>query len=204
MKEKIFCIGFSKTGTTSIENALEILDYNVCKGSFSNNYTNFLLALSVNNDYKELIKMTKYWDAFADGPWGGSSLYKELTKEYPAAFYIHSIRESEDWYNSLERMFLKFSDNKSEAFETFYKNGRYGSVYFFKKIFNIENLNNSKEIIIKYYNDYNNEVSEYFKSNPTLKYLKHDFTKTPRWDELCQFLQKSIPDKSFPHLNKGV
>ena len=31
-KKKVFGIGFSKTGTTSLENALTILGYNVCKG----------------------------------------------------------------------------------------------------------------------------------------------------------------------------
>jgi len=65
---KVFNLGFSKTGTTSIEHALEMLGLRVCKGHFASNYTNYLLALYIAGDTREIIKLSRYWDAFADGP----------------------------------------------------------------------------------------------------------------------------------------
>jgi Sulfotransferase domain len=199
---KVFGIGFSKTGTTSLEEALSLLDFNVCKGHYNNNYTNYLLSLYVNKDYKELIKMTQYWDAFADGPWGGTRLFKVLTKHYPNAYFIHTIRDPDIWYSSLERMFLKFSDNLETAFDNFHKNGRYGSIYFFGHIFEIESLVNQKDNIISYYNSLNQEIVEFY-SNSSYNYLKIDITKEPNWNKLCEFLEKDIPNHDFPHLNSS-
>ena len=68
---KVFNLGFSKTGTTSIEQALSILGYRVAKGHWKYNYCFYLLALCVNRDYDEIIRFTHSFDAFCDAPWGG-------------------------------------------------------------------------------------------------------------------------------------
>lgn len=68
---KVFNLGFSKTGTTSIERALQILGYRVAKGHWKYNYCFYLMSLCVHGDYEEIIRFTKAFDAFCDGPWGG-------------------------------------------------------------------------------------------------------------------------------------
>jgi len=200
MINKVFGLGFSKTGTTSLERALEILGYKVCKGHWNNNYTNYLLSLYVNKDFDELIRMTDYWEAFADGPWGGTQLYKKLVKWYPQAKFIHTVRDPEKWYISFEKMITQFDSNLSTAFNTYHKK-RWGSAYYFQNVFNINTLEGSKNTIIKNYNDYNEEVSAFFRDSP-FYYLKLNISDGGGWNSLCPFLGDKEPKVLFPHLNK--
>lgn len=199
-QQKIFGLGFSKTGTTSLEKALALLDYKVCAGHFNNNYTNYLIALYVNKDYKELMKFTTLFDAFADGPWGGGDLYKHLYEKYPQAHYILTIRDPEKWYNSFEKMITRFDANLGNAFDSFYANGRYGTPYFFKHIFQIETMEGSKDKMIAYYNRYNQEVQDFFKVKGA-PLLVIDITNGDEWNTLCPFINQPIPEKAFPHEN---
>lgn len=200
--QKVFGVGFSKTGTTSLERAFTELGYKVCHGHFNNNHTNFLIALYVNKDYREILKMTKLFDAFADGPWGGGDLYKTLLDEYPDAKYILTVREPEKWYMSFEKMITRFSPDLDSAFETFYNNGRYGTPYFFKHIFGIETMAGAREKMIAYYTSYNSEVQKYF-AQKGKELLVVDITAGAGWNEICTFLGKPVPAIEFPHMNKA-
>jgi hypothetical protein len=200
-KQKVFNLGFSKTGTTSVEEGLQLLGYNVCRGHFNNSYTNFLIALYVNKDYKELMKFTYRFDAFADGPWGGGDLYKTLLETHPGAKYILTVRDAEAWYSSFEKMLTRFDPNLATAFDTFYANGRYGTPYFFRHIFGIETMEGAKEKMIAYYNAYNQQVIDYFKSK-NKELLVMDLAKGDGWNKLCPFLGHEMMQQPFPHKNK--
>ena len=76
-KQKVFCIGMSKTGTTSMGTLFEDLKYRVCRGNWNNNVTNFLCSCYHYGDVDEIINITKYFDAFEDAPWGGSEIHSE-------------------------------------------------------------------------------------------------------------------------------
>jgi hypothetical protein len=130
--DKIFDLGFPKTGTTSLESALEILGYDVCKEDFQFNYTNYLMALCVNEDFEEIVRISRYWQAFADLPWGGTNLYKTLVHVYPGAKFIVTTRNPDDWYGSLERMLTKLDRNLDTCIDTMHRNGRFGFVYYLK------------------------------------------------------------------------
>jgi hypothetical protein len=199
-QKKVFGLGFSKTGTTSLEKAFSILGYKVCAGHYNNNYTNFLIALYVNGDYKELTKFATLFDAFADGPWGGGKLYRHLYEQYPDAHYILTIREPEKWYKSFEKMITRFDPDLNKAFDTFYANGRYGTPYFFKHIFGIETMYGSKDKMIAYYNEYNKDVIAFFKESKK-DLLVVDLTDGEGWDKICPFLEKQKPLVPFPHEN---
>mgnify|MGYP006439041379 CR=1 FL=1 len=80
-EQKIFCIGYFKTGTTSIEESLNILGYNVCRGHWKNPYTQYLLALGGNDDVNRIMRVTKQFDAFADTPWFLPNVYQESVKQ---------------------------------------------------------------------------------------------------------------------------
>lgn len=200
-RQKVFNLGFSKTGTTSVEEALKLLGYNVCRGHYNNNYTNFLIALYVNKDYAELMKFTALYDAFADGPWSGGDLYKTLLKEYPDAHYILTVRDPEAWYQSFEKMLTRFDPDPETTFDTFYAKGRYGTPYFFRHIFGIETMKGAREKMIAYYLEYNRSVSEYFKAG-NKELLVMDLAKGDGWEKLCPLLGCQLPGVPFPHMNK--
>ncbi len=197
---KVFGVGFSKTGTTSLETALSILGYSVCGGHYNNNYSNFLIALYVNRDYEEILKLTRLFDAFADAPWGGGELYRELYQRYPDADYILTLRDSARWFESFQNMVTKFDKNLKTAFESLYENGRYGTPYFFRYVFNIQDLDGTRLQIIERYEKYNQAVIDFFRANDK-ELLVLDVTQGDPWVPLCAFLNRAVPAVAFPHAN---
>ncbi len=197
---KVFGLGFSKTGTTSLENALEILGYSVCEGHWNLKYYDYLLALSIHKDYPEIHKMTRYWDAFADAPWGGTDLYKKLLKWYPDAKFILTVRDTDSWYNSLEAMLTRFDKNLSTALESWHLNGRYRSAYYFKTIFEINSLAGNKKRIKDCFEKHNEEVVQFF-SDKGVRLLLLNIIDKDGWEKLCPFLGVKQPKTNFPYLN---
>jgi hypothetical protein len=201
--KKIFAVGFSKTGTTSLEKALELLGYKVCRGHWKNPHTFYLLALYIHRDYDEIFRLVNYWDAFADAPWGGTDLYQELYRRFPESKFILTIRDAETWYESFEKLITMFDLNLETAFDSYHANGMYGSAYFFKHVFQIEKLAGNREKIIAHYNEYNNRVIKFFSTKKT-DFMIFDMPKGDGWEKLCGFLGVAVPDAQFPHANKSV
>lgn len=81
---KIFGVGLSKTGTTSLNKALTILGYK------SGHYIAYFSAVD---------KL----DAVTDLPMALE--YKELNRRYPNSKFILTIRNIEDWLKSCEKHF---------------------------------------------------------------------------------------------------
>lgn len=49
---------------------------------------------------------------------------------------------------------------------------------------------------------HNKEVRDYFKDRPD-DFLEVNWENGDGWELLCDFLGKEIPDRPFPHANKG-
>jgi len=92
-KKKIFCIGFPRTGTTTLSNALSKLGYMTRGGP------DHILDAFFNNDLESIYKFVDQNDAFQDNPW--FCLYKELDKRYPGSKFILTERESDKWLRSI-------------------------------------------------------------------------------------------------------
>ena len=146
--------------------------------------------------------MTQYWDAFCDGPWGGTTLYKDLYKNYPDAKYVFTQRAAEDWYKSFEKLIKMFDQNQETALDTYHKKGMWGSAYFFEHIFEIKTLANNKDKIIEKYKEHNQSILDFFSDKPD-KFLLFDIRVDNPWEALCTFLEKDIPNISYPHANKS-
>lgn len=96
--KKVFVIGFQKTGTTSLETALEVLGYRVYGGDKN------LMKFKKREDLKNYIsKVLQNWDAVQDMPW--PLFYKELYELYPTAKFILTVRNPDKWINSAVRYF---------------------------------------------------------------------------------------------------
>jgi hypothetical protein len=145
--------------------------------------------------------MTAYWDAFADGPWGGTDLYIQLLEKYPNAKYILTERDPEAWYNSFEKLITKFDLNLDTALASYHTN-RWGSGYYFESLFNIKTLAGNRQKIIEAYTRYNHNVIEYFRSK-NKELLVLDLSKVNGWEVICPFLNCAVPNLVFPHLNKS-
>ena len=203
LRSKVFGVGFSKTGTTSLEKALEILGYRVCRGHWKNPHTFYLLALYIHGDYEEILRISRYYDGFADGPWGGTDLYLKLLEWYPDAKFILTVRDGEKWYGSFEKLICMFDEDLDTALSSYHANGMYGSEYAFRRIFGIERLAGNRDRIIETYLAHNHAVQEEL-ARRGADHLVIDMTDAPGWGGLCEFLNVEQPGVPFPHANKSI
>ncbi|PCJ10667.1 MAG: hypothetical protein COB16_01400 [Rhodobacteraceae bacterium] len=193
---KIFCLGFPKTGTTSLEVALQHLGYKVCRGNGRNNHTNYLIALFVHREYDELRRMIRHFDAFADLPWGGTDFYLWLSETYPEARFIQTIREPQAWFRSLSNAAHSLDENSETALESTHAAGHYGAVYLFNKVWQIHSMAGAKERLLEIYGQLNSDIESHFAGQD--RFFSFALTQERRWDELCDFLDKKVPDRPFP------
>ena len=171
---KIFCIGFHKTGTSSLAEALRMLGYTVTGPNFVNNRqfpTNALsMALEVANQY----------DAFQDNPW--PILFKDMDHEFPGSKFILTTRPTDRWLKSV----LKHFGKKDTPMR--------------KWIYGVGHPLGHEKVFTDRYEAHYAEVAEHFKDRPE-DLLVFPLTEGAGWSELCPFLEKPIPEEPFPKLN---
>lgn len=180
-REKIFVLGFHKTGTTSLARALQVLGYRVC--GFVNPKPGVDPATHTKQElfdstYKPLLDE---YDAFEDILW--CMFYQELSTMYPRAKFILTVRPVESWYQSMVKHFGGYN---RESFHWLY-DGHGDPI-------------GHKELYQKKYTEHNAAVIEYFRnraSNFLTMHLPRDFN----WDVLCEFMDCSKPYGNFPHAN---
>lgn len=174
----IIGVGFQKTGTSSLREALKILGYRV------KDTTKRALIPILRGNYSKIIRMLKNYDAVEDTPW--YIIYKELDELIPNSKFILTIRDEESWYKSVSR---HIDNLRSANHEYIYGKGK-------------GLPKDDKKHTIDVYNKHNSEVLEYFKHRPD-DLLILDFTKGDGWEKLCHFLEKDIPNVPFPHYNNA-
>ncbi|MGB0757573.1 MAG: sulfotransferase family protein [Patescibacteria group bacterium] len=173
---KVFCIGFHKTGTTSLGKALSELGYSVCGCRHD-------MQLSAEHKDKEtLSKVIGAYDAFQDNPW--PLLFRELDKWYPGSKFILTVRDVDKWYQSVLN---HFGGRTTKMRQWIYKGAG--------------DPRGNEDIYKVAYNNHNEEVLKYFADRRD-DLLMLDFSKDDGWQELCAFLKKDIPNKPFPHSKK--
>jgi hypothetical protein len=96
-KQKVFCIGFHKTGTKSLAEALTLLGYRV---TGPNGTKDPDIAKNVNDMAYRLVEQ---YDAFQDNPW--PIIYQALDQHYPNSKFILTMRPTDPWVDSVVRYF---------------------------------------------------------------------------------------------------
>ena len=172
---KIFGIGIHRTGTSSLNQALQMLGYKS---------VHTLLDIYPTIDTKLIEK----YDSLTDFPI--PLLYKQLDILYPNAKFILTTRDINSWLKSVRWLFTSgkviFKWDQYPIVNDIHSEF-YGIPFFEENAF------------IKKWYDFHDEVDEYFINRPNL--LKIDFTNNEGWEELCKFLDKKKPSGQFPFLN---
>lgn len=174
-QKKVFGIGFHRTGTTSLQTALEALDYNVT-GMRDEDWADY-----VAGDYDSIKRTIATFDGFRDMPW--PLMYKWLHETYPDAVFVLTYRGSESWARSC-------AGN--------YKTRPYAM---FPEIYGFDSFAGNEETAIAVYEKHIADVRAYFADHPA-QFLEVDVTSGLSWDVLCDFLGEPLPDRPFPHANK--
>ena len=173
---KVIGVGFQKTGTTSLRDALRVLGYRVG----DNNHQ--MLWPILHGNWARVFRKLQGFDAVEDNPW--PLIYKEIDAQIPGCKFILTVREPESWFQSVSRHIGDLRDPMHEW------------VYGLEKGLPKDHKANT----LNAFEAHNAEVREHFRDRPN-DLLVIDFTAGAGWSELCQFLGCEVPDVPFPHAN---
>ncbi len=90
-RPRVFCIGYPKTATSSLDEALSILGYR--------NAHWLRAAMMPRGGWVEYIRKSPF-DAFSDSPMDRIGLFKELDKAFPGSKFILTFRDNESLLRS--------------------------------------------------------------------------------------------------------
>jgi len=203
-RRKIFCIGRNKTGTTSLKKAAKDLGFIVGHQPTAE----LLFRDYLNRDFQSLIKYCGTAEFFQDIPFSLPYTYQILDFAFPDSKFILTVRDSaEQWYNSFIRFQKKVNGINGELPDkaSLMENDRVfkGFAYWTKNdVYRTSDSNlYEKELLLKHYNQYNNDVMHYFRFRRNLIVL--NVSDPGSYFEFCRFLDKEPIYDRFPWENKN-
>ena len=183
LKPKVFVLGLSKTGTTSIGDALQKLGYR--RLGWRDVRSRHLVQTFTHGDLKPLVELTHYFDAFEDLPW--PLLYCEMAEMYPDAKFILSMRKTEETW--LRSMRTHMGRGKWLPYSQFY---------------GADTMDGNEDIILESYVNHTKKVREYFRDKPH-RYVELNIDDGDvNWRTICQVAQcpdGKVMDIKFPKSN---
>ena len=201
-KEKIFCIGQNKTGTTSLKLVLDELGYVVG----NQEKAEMLVKDYLKKEYKSTIDYCNTAEAFQDVPFSLPFIWVILQKHFPKAKFILTIRNEDMWYNSITNFHsnkftngLRIPDKKDLELASYRYIG-YMWDYNRAAFDTPEDDIYKKDILIENYNRHNKNIKSYFKNDPN--FITIDVSVKKDYENLCIFLGKEPQRSCFPHENK--
>jgi len=196
---KVICLGLSRTGTTSLSEALEILGHGPC-------YHTYSIVRKGKNDFDAWFKISdgpatpEAFDAILQGYHAvldqPPALFPgELYAAYPDARFILTTRDPDKWATSAKNTIFaaieltRKMENRppiEESFRTWHRD------HLLKKFYGPDAFANPKRIIL----EHNEKVKRIIPEEKLLVYQVGE-----GWTRLCQFLEVDVPSVPFPHLN---
>ena len=198
-------VGLSKTGTTSLHRALQLLNLK-CIHHDQSRLNDILDGSNPNPDFRRYDDL----DAVTDIP--SAYFFHEILDAYPESKAILTIRDIDAWWKSLlyhwntlhplrkTSVFYRIggvlglkrwpgkAEDEYNMFRRHLRNYVYGSVVA------------SEFLYKKKYIEHNERVQA---SVPAHRLLVMNITAGDGWDKLCPFLGMSIPSETFPHSHKS-
>jgi Sulfotransferase domain len=176
---KVFGIGLGRTGTMSLVSALNLL------GVRSIHYPSDDQTLRELKAARYRLSVLEHYDGAADisiAPY-----YAELDRAYPGSKFILTVRDKENWLDSIEGHFSNVN-NFDYEFARFVHTVTYGCDVFHRERF------------AHAFDCHTRNVSTYFAERP-VDLLVLDICKGDGWEALCSFLGRALPCPlpAFPH-----
>ena len=202
--EKVFCIGLSRTGTTSLEQALKDLGYRLG----DQHQGELLLPQYAARNFRPIVEFCLTADAFQDAPFSFPFTYLALDQSFPNAKFILSVRDDSDqWYRSL----VRYHSNLFGGGRIPTKDDLVRSTYSYpgfvwdsvKLLLNpAEEDIYHKPTLVSYYDRHNSDVRDYFRSKSNL--LEINVSAKGAYERFCAFLGKEPIAEGFPWLNSSL
>lgn len=172
---KVYCVGWHKTGTTSLAEALRALGYNVCDDAYR--------FPPQSSKFEDTIQtLLRGYDAFVDMPW--PVLGPKKMREHPEWYFIHTTRPADEWWESAHR---HFSGTSHPVREWAYGEG------------------DPAQAPDKWRRTYkaHNEVVKSLKRDVE-HYLHLPLHADEKMGRLCSFLGRATPPIDYPHKNQNA
>lgn len=199
---KIFCIGFNKTGTTSLYHALTREGIKVGDQPTGER----LLLDYINGNFDPIMQYCKTARAFQDVPFSLPDTYRHLYEAFPNAKFILSVRDSGDqWYESQ----LRFAEKRLGKVPTLsdLKKDNYiwkGAYYqFHQAVFGEAVEFEDKKTKIEVYNRHMTDVQAFFRDKPG-QLLVLNVASEGAFSEFCNFLGIRSKYHEFPWAKKTL
>ena len=203
-RNKVFVIGQNKTGTTSLEKAFKDLgfmvgDQRVAEILYDRHY--------FSSEFQPIVEYCRTAQVFQDVPFSRDNTYKVLDREFPNSKFILTIRDNaEQWYSSLTRFHTKlFGKNGNTPTVEDLRAATYVRLGFMYNVIRAHGTSEedpyNREIMLKYYESYNQEVVEYFKDRPD-DLLVINIAEKGAYKKFVDFLGVDSPYDNFPWENR--
>ena len=200
--DKVFVIGYNKTGTTTLKRVLNLWGFKIG----DQRVASMMIEDYASKRYDRIFNLVKTADAFQDVPFSYPNLYKELDEEFPNSKFILSIRNNENqWYNSLLKFHSKKVGRTPPRVEDL---ANVNNIYkgwlldVFKLVHDYPNTPlYDKSDLTKRYLNHNEDVETYFKDRPN-DFLKMNISNSNDFLNLVNFLNIKTNMKEFPWMNK--
>ncbi len=195
-EEKVFGIGLSRTGTLSLTKALIILGYKTAH--WTNPITKKVLDTEDVYFFNALLDVSI------------SYRFEELYYQFPRSKFIYTVRDEKNWVESLTKhygtnhntptlkQFREFLHQVQSVDKTL-TNRHYEELQF--RVFH-ECIYSDYKTWVEAYQGFSDRVYHFFSNKPKERFLVMNITEGDRWDKLCPFLGKEIPQADFPHAHK--
>jgi hypothetical protein len=189
-KARVFGIGLSKTGTTSLTRALEILGYR------TNHFPYSAIRFEQGRLKLDLDRLRR-WDAATDSPM--ALHFRALEESFPDAKFILTERDIDAWVASCQHNHVWPGDYVSNKGIRLFPHIR-KILCLHRNVYGTERFH--RETFQKAYEDHRSAVIEHFRQKGR-ELLVINICSGEGWEPLCEFLGVPIPDVPFPHENVG-
>lgn len=185
-QRKVFCVGFHKTGTTSMGTLLRHLGYAVV-GSHRTRDRGFVADLAAGR-LEELFYVADRASAFEDNPW--PLVFRELDARYPGSRFILTVRDPERWIRSVVAHFGAQAEPDSPMRQLIYGK-RAGDP------------RGHEATYLARYRAHIDAVRAHFARRPD-DLLEVDVSDPEALERICRFLGHSVDLPAMPHDNRAA
>jgi hypothetical protein len=188
---RIFGIGLTRTGTTSLTAALDVLGYRTFHFPADDATRDQILALLAEGGDSLRLPLLERIDVATDTP--VCATFEALDAGYPGSKFILTTRDREPWLDSCKQLWESWAmpylrEHPGEPLAVYVEaiHARlYGTQTFDRGRFS------------RAYDDYIERVRRHFRNRPA-DLLTVDVCAGAGWEPLCGFLNLPIPDTKFP------
>ena len=192
-KPKIFGVGLSRTGTTTLTQALRLLGYTAFHFPDTRVTQAELTGYLSGPDVPFHLTVADQYDALLDTP--VVAIYRELSKAYPDSLFVLTVRERTSWLASCERFWRNAVPRQYDGPRAGYCKRINTAVY--------GRLDFDAAAFTEVYERHLAGVMDWFQDQPR-RLLVLDICAGEEWRELCAFLEVPAPALPFPHANQSV